>query len=54
MSNDCGNKGERDADRDTGQDTPGVTLAIRIQAAGAVAAPSSTDSNGESGAMAAV
>ena len=48
MVNDRDKKGKRD----TGQDTPGVGLVIRTQAAGAVAAPLPTDSKGESGAMA--
>ena len=53
MGNNRGNKGKHDADRDTGQDAPGVGLIILTQAAGAAATPSPAASNGESGAMAA-
>ena len=53
MGNDRGNKGKRDADRDTGQNAPGVGFVILTQAADAAASPFPADSNGESGAMAA-
>ena len=54
MGNDRSNKGKRGADRDTRRDATVIDLVTRTQAAGAVAAPSPTDSKCESGAMAAL